>query len=116
MSDLPAARPFPWKCGHCRERAVQPDTVPYSVEMEHDGRLVTVSIPALRVPRCQKCGQLVLDDEANRQISAALRQQRRLLTPDQIRENREALRLTPDQLAVRLGVSEAEVARWESGV
>lgn len=114
-ASLPDTKPFPWKCGHCRERAVNPAIVAYTTEADYDGRTYTVTVPELRVPRCERCGELVLDSAANRQISDALRQQLRLLTPEQIRQNREALGLTQRQLAGHLGIAEATLSRWETG-
>ena len=75
----------------------------------------TVTVPELKVPRCQSCGELVLDSAANRQITEALRQHLRLLTPGQIRTNRETLGLTQRQLASHLGIAEATLSRWETG-
>jgi putative zinc finger/helix-turn-helix YgiT family protein len=111
----PLSRPFPWKCGHCRQRAVNSVTIPYTTEIDHDGRIYTVTVPALEVPRCENCGELVLDTAANRQISAELRRQLGLLTPEEIRRHREALGLTQKQLASELAVAEATLSRWETG-
>jgi len=108
-------KPFPWKCGHCRKRAVQPAVVPYTTEDEYDGRMYTVTVPELRIPRCQNCGELVLDSPASRQITDSLRQQLRLLTPEQIRRSREALGLTQQQLASYLGIEEVTMSRLETG-
>lgn len=115
-SDNVAVKPFPWKCGHCRRRTVQPATVRYEVEIVHDGRTYAIIVPALHAPKCQNCGELVLDDGANQQISEAFRSQAMLLTPEQIRGAREALGLTQKQLAQRLEVAEATLSRWETGV
>jgi putative zinc finger/helix-turn-helix YgiT family protein len=115
MTQLPERKPFPWKCGNCRERAVNLATVAYTVEEDHDGRTYTVTVPDLQTPRCDRCGELVLDDAANRQISAALRQQLGLLTPQEIRQGREALGLTQRQMANQLGIAEATLSRWETG-
>src|SRR5688572_19143908 len=112
MLSLPDAKLFPWKCGHCRQRAVERAVVPYTSEAEYDGRTYEVTVPELVAPRCRNCGQLVLDTSANQQITAALRQQLRLLTPEQIRWNRESLGLTQGELASHLGVAEATVTRW----
>ena len=108
-------KPFPWKCGQCGQRTVIQSTVPYSVEMEHDGRSYTIEIPALDAPRCQQCGEIVLDDAANHQISNAFRQHLGLLTPEQIRRNRESLSKTQRELAAALGIAEATLSRWETG-
>src|SRR5262249_38605405 len=113
--NLPAVKPFPWKCGHCRQRTVFPDQVPYTVEVVHDGRAYTVTVPDLQTPRCRNCGELVLGDAANRQVSNAFRRQAHLLTPQQIRQARESLGLTQKQLANRLEVAEATLSRWETG-
>jgi putative zinc finger/helix-turn-helix YgiT family protein len=111
----PSTKPFPWKCGHCRERAVAPAVTSYTVEIDHDGRTYTVTVPDLETPRCANCGQLVLIDAANRRISDTFRQQLGLLLPAQIRQNREALRLTQKELADQLGIDEATLSRWETG-
>ena len=110
-----ALKPFPWKCGRCGERAVVPAIVSYTTQIEHDGRSYSVTVPALEIPRCSKCGAMVRDDPSNRRISDALRQQLGLLTPEQIRKNRETLGLTQRQLANRLGIADATLSRWETG-
>jgi putative zinc finger/helix-turn-helix YgiT family protein len=81
----------------------------------HDGRSYTVTVPALRPPRCRACGERVLDTEANQLISRAFRQQAQLLAPEEIRQYRKALGLTQEQLASTLGVAEATLSRWETG-
>jgi putative zinc finger/helix-turn-helix YgiT family protein len=89
--------------------------VPYSVQIDHDGRKYQVSIPNLVVPRCGQCGTIALDEEANRAISAAFRKEANLLTPEQIREHRLALGLTQQALADALGVAVSTLSRWETG-
>ena len=108
-------KPFPWKCAACRERRVYPAAVDYAATIEHDGRPYDVRIPGLKVPRCENCGKLVMVESANLAVSDALRHAAGLLTPAQIRENREALGLTQKQLAARLRVADATVSRWETG-
>lgn len=109
-------RPFPWKCGTCRERAVNPAVLPrYATELEHDGREYRVSVTSLQVARCDKCGAIMLDDAANRRLSDALRSQAGLLQPSEIRAHREALGLTQRALAGHLHIAEATLSRWETG-
>jgi putative zinc finger/helix-turn-helix YgiT family protein len=110
-----AEREFSKKCSKCRERAVVLAAVPYTTQVDHDGRKYTVTIPDLVVPRCAKCGTISLDDEANRQISAAFRRQAGLLSPEQIRTHRVALGLTQQALAELLGVAVFTLSRWETG-
>jgi putative zinc finger/helix-turn-helix YgiT family protein len=109
------AREFSSKCSQCRQRAVVLATVPYTVQVDHDGRKYTVTIPEFVVPRCANCGNVVLDEEANRAISAAFRKQAGLLAPEEIRQQRLALGLTQQELADRLGVAESTLSRWETG-
>ncbi len=108
-------KPFPWKCGTCRERGLAPVTIPYSTEIQHDGRIYAVSIPALDVLLCGNCGAIMLNDEADDKISDALRQAAGLMSPEEIRRNREALGMTQKQLATLLDAGEATLSRWESG-
>lgn len=103
------------KCGKCRERAVALATAPYTTQINHDGRKYTICLPDLVVPRCGNCGAVSLDDEANRRISAAFRDQAGLLPPDLIRKHRAALGLTQQALAELLGVAVATLSRWETG-
>lgn len=114
-SNQPEIRPFPWKCGQCRQREVYPIEGAYSTEIVHDGRSYTVTLPSLRRFGCRNCGEVDLDEEASKQISQAFRRQAGLLTPEEIRQNRKMLGLTQEELAERLGVAEATLSRWENG-
>jgi putative zinc finger/helix-turn-helix YgiT family protein len=111
----PGDKPFPWRCLKCRKRDVFPTIIPYTAEVTHDGRLYEVALPALEVPRCRSCGELVFTNRVDEQITDALRARLRLLTPAQIREGRKSLRLLQQELAERLGVAEATISRWETG-
>src|ERR1051326_1330872 len=82
-------KPYPWKCGRCGERTVNPATVDYAMLIEHDNRSLELRVPQLAVARCEACGEIVLDDEANERISTALRSQLGVLTPEQIQQNRQ---------------------------
>lgn len=86
------------------------------LQIKHDGRLYTVEIPRLRVPRCAACGELVLENDADEQIAQALREQIGLLSGEQIRANREELGLSQRNLAEHLGVAVETISRWENGV
>jgi putative zinc finger/helix-turn-helix YgiT family protein len=108
-------KPYPWKCGQCRERAVYRVTVPYSVDLEHDGRTYAISVADLTLHRCRKCGAMSLDDEANRRITEALRHAVGLLPPEEIRQHREHLGLTQKELARHLEIAESTLSRWETG-
>lgn len=108
-------RAFPNCCGKCGQKQMRLATVPYATTIEHDGRSYQVEIPALTVPQCANCQRISIDDEADRQISAAFRREARLLAPEEIRQGREKLGLTQKQFAALLGVGEATMSRWETG-
>ena len=110
-----AERAFSRKCGKCRQRAMELASVPYTTQIDHDGRKYTLTIPDLVVPRCANCGTISPDDEANRQNSAAFRKQAGLLSPEQIRSQRLALGLTQQALADLLGVAVFTLSHWETG-
>ncbi len=107
-------RTYPKRCGKCGKK-MELVTVPYGMTIEHDGRAYRVEIPALTVPRCAHCQRISIDEEADREISAAFRREAHLLTPEEIRQSREKLDLTQKQFAQLLGVGEATVSRWETG-
>jgi putative zinc finger/helix-turn-helix YgiT family protein len=102
-------------CGICRERAVQPATLHYEATVAHDGREYAIVLPDLQLFQCTACGNLVLDDAADNRVSDALRAKVGLLRPDEIREHREALDLTAEQLAQYLGISTPTLLNWERG-
>src|SRR5579871_3808255 len=110
------AKPYPWKCAACRERAVAPVTLPsYSASLAHDGKTYEVELRDLPVLRCGRCGEVVFGDEAEIRLSDALRDAAGLLHPAEIRGRREALGLTQKGLARRLRIAEATLSRWETG-
>ncbi|MBM4090047.1 MAG: helix-turn-helix domain-containing protein [Planctomycetes bacterium] len=112
----PRDKPFPWRCPECGKRQVRPANIHHNAEIKHDGRVYSVAIPSLKVPRCEACGELVFDNDADSQIADALREQLALLSPGQIRQNREQLRLSQRDLAEHLGVAVETISRWENGV
>jgi putative zinc finger/helix-turn-helix YgiT family protein len=109
-------RPFPWPCANCLKDEVYPVTMPYTTEVRHDGRTYKLTLPALRIPKCRACGELVFSNSVDDQIVQALRAEARLLTPQQIREGREALGLQSKEMAERLGVAKETLSRWETGM
>jgi putative zinc finger/helix-turn-helix YgiT family protein len=109
-------KPYPWKCGRCRERAVTGVVLENSrTELEHDGRKYQVELTDFQVAKCQHCGAMVFDDAANRRLSDGLRSAAGLLQPGEIRASREALGLTQKSLANLLQIAESTLSRWETG-
>ena len=109
-------KPYPWKCGICRERALAPVVLPsYEAELEHDGRKYPLMLRDFEVLRCGHCGAVVLNDDMEQRLDAALRTAAGLLAPAEIRRRREALGLTQKELAAYLQISESTLSRWETG-
>ena len=108
-------REFSKKCSKCQERAVVIATIPYETQINYDGRLHDLKIPALTVPQCAACGNISIDLTASDQISRSFRSQLGLLEPDEIRRRREKLGLTQQALAELLDVEAGEIAWWENG-
>ncbi len=109
-------KPFPWRCSNCREQSLYEATVDHTTPMFHDGREYTVTVKDLKTPKCKSCGIVHPDDEAMEAITIAFMQQIKLLTPAQIREHRIKADLTQVELAAALGVADATVSRWETGM
>jgi hypothetical protein len=49
-------------------------SIAYECQRKHQGATITVSLPALAVPQCADCGELVFDYVAEAQINEAYRQ------------------------------------------
>jgi DNA-binding transcriptional regulator YiaG len=84
----------------------------YDAEVRHDGRLHTFTIPDLDIPVCQACGNKVFTEKVDDQISAALRSDLDLLTPEKMREALGRISMTQKEAAERLGIAEATLSRW----
>ena len=79
------SRPFPRICATCRERSVQPITLPtYSTIVDHDGRSYDIALTDVSGTRCDNCGALILDDSVSDRIDDQLREQAGLLRPAEI--------------------------------
>jgi hypothetical protein len=64
-------RPFPWFCPNCRRQEVRRVTIHYECQRLDNGRPITVVLPALDVPRCGNCGELVFTYDTEEQINRA---------------------------------------------
>jgi hypothetical protein len=87
--------------------------IPYRATLRYEEQPCTVDIPNLTVPRCGACGEMLFDNAANDQISDAFRAHLRLLAPEQIRRNRTALKLSPEELSGQLGMPPGTVGELE---
>jgi len=90
--------------------------VPYSIQVDHDGRKYQVTVPDLLLPKCSNCGEIALDEQASRDIDTAFRRVAGLLSPEEIREGRTRLGLNQQAFADQLGIAVSTLSRWENGV
>lgn len=112
---MPSNKPFPWRCPTCSKREINLNVVDFKIDVKHDGRLHKLHLPRFSVPKCASCGELILGNDADDQIQAALREHLNLLSPNDIRVWREKLDLTQRQLGSALGIAHETISRWESG-
>lgn len=111
----PNARPYPRRCHACREVAVHRAEERRTVEAKYDGTQYTLTVPAFPLSRCARCGATTVGHDSDEAINRALRDHVGLLHPHEIRANRNALGLTQQQLAERLGWAPETVCRAETG-
>ena len=107
-----APPPFPWRCRHCGKTEVVLGKTSYAAEVRHDDRLHTFTVLDLELPICRACGEKVFTEEADLQISAALRSHLNLLTPEQIRTAIDRVGMSQSEVAERLGIAEQALSGW----
>jgi len=69
------SRPYPWWCGACKQKSINPITIPYLATILHNGRLVPVTIASLKVNKCSICKEIWFDLETDAQINIAYKEQ-----------------------------------------
>ena len=60
-------------------------TISYDTEFRHDGKLHHFTVPELKIPVCEACGEKVFNEKVDDQITDALRVHLHLLFPHDIR-------------------------------
>ena len=108
-------KPFPWRCPECGKKEVRAARVAYTAEIKYDGRLYTVEIPDLFVPRCGACGELAFDIRADEQIARHCEISLAFCPPSRSAPTGRSLGLSQRQLAEHLGVAVGTISRWETG-
>jgi len=96
---------------------------PYEETITHDGRTCVIRVPDLEIIRCtnpdcrpqQPSDMIILDDAAVRRLDAETYRQLGLLSPQEIRAQRERLGLTQQELQDLLRLGGNSLSRWESG-
>lgn len=109
------SKPYPRKCFNCLEQAVSQAFEDTAVELQHDGRPLTVRVPGLEVETCAACGNRTWSHDSARRVEDALWVASGILMPAEILAARLRLACSQAELAAIFDVSESEYARWESG-
>ena len=105
-----------WRRGRPRPEGLSRPDVPYTMKLA-DGRLLYVEVPG-RYTATDRSGRVAFTPEGVRfldRIRALRMEASRAPSPGYITSLREALGLTQQELAVRLGVNKLTVSRWERG-
>ncbi len=114
-NEPPKSKPFPWRCGACGEKAVQPAVVAYTATPVFEGRKYTLIFPDMEAARCECCGELILPSASHHRITVSLIKAAGLLEPHQIREKMEKLGLSVEEFAEAIGAKKEMVAYWVGG-
>ena len=72
LAQARGARPWPWKCVHCRGET-WPSTVEYDGQRNFNGQVVKFHVNEVPVGRCSKCGEVVFYGDSDDVIQAAAR-------------------------------------------
>jgi putative zinc finger/helix-turn-helix YgiT family protein len=102
--------PFPWRCIECGEKQIFRLATDYFVTVKHE-----IQVPGLEIPTCRKCGEQVFTSKEDDQITAKLRAEIHLLTPEEIRSKRQELSLNQEEFADQIGAAKETISRWETG-
>lgn len=112
------------RCHVCGQRTLRRVRRPFEYEKSHDGRPpVTIRIPDLEVIACvnpdchpeHPSDTILHDDDAARRIDIETYRQLGLLTPEEIRTQREKLGLSQQEMQELLGLGGNSLSRWENG-
>lgn len=105
-----------WRRGRARSESLTRQDVPYTMKLT-DGRTIYVEVPG-RYTVLDRSGQVAFTPEGVRfldRVRALALDVGGAPSPGYIASLREALGLTQQELAVRLGVNKLTVSRWERG-
>jgi putative zinc finger/helix-turn-helix YgiT family protein len=111
-----ADKPYPWTCGQCAQKTIEPVVKDYQIAFKHDGKLHQITLPQVEVPTCRNCGTEHTDIQISRQVTSELRRKIGLMFPDEIKRQRTALKLSQEQLGECIGAAKESISRWENGV
>ena len=110
-----ADKPYPWTCGNCTQKKVQPVIGDYATQFKHDGKLYDIVLSQVEIPTCQNCGTVQTGIEFGDKVTKALREIVDLLAPNEIKQQRTALNLNQEQLGDCIGAAKESISRWETG-
>lgn len=110
-----ADKPYPWTCGNCAQKKVEPVIGDYAVQFKHDGKVHDIVLSQIAIPTCQNCGTVQTGTEIGDKVTKALRDKVGLLSSEEIKRQRTALNLSQEQLGECIGAAKESISRWETG-
>ena len=66
-------RIFPWRCPVCKNKTVVHQNIKYKSDVKRKGKMHHIVIDNLSVPKCTFCGEILFDNEADKQIVEELK-------------------------------------------
>ena len=86
---------YPRGCALCATETVFRAFIPHVASVVHDGERLVITIEALAVDRCSRCGEVYFTNESSDQISAAVRAKLGLLQTEEILQRANELGISP---------------------
>lgn len=99
-------------CFECEAGMLQPVVQDYT---SHHPTLGEVTIPGVRMLRCDRCGDTVLGEEGNQRIDAWFDKGLNAISPEEIQSFLSKYGLTQKEASRITGLGEKNISRWASG-
>lgn len=104
------------ECPVCGSKAIVVSKGQKRFPFNLDGKVHNIVVKGLTWEECSDCHESFFDDNATRLIEAARFHEMALLTPAELKQIREELKLSQASMAHLLGVGEKSYLRWETGL
>ncbi|MBN8461042.1 MAG: type II toxin-antitoxin system MqsA family antitoxin [Verrucomicrobia bacterium] len=108
----PKARPESIPCFDCEAGSLQPVLLDHSTNHPRLGR---ITIPAVPMLRCDRCGATVIGEDGNTHIDTFLDKALHAISPQEIQAFLDKYKLTQKRAAEITGYGEKNISRWLGG-
>ncbi|MCM8760828.1 MAG: type II toxin-antitoxin system MqsA family antitoxin [Candidatus Omnitrophica bacterium] len=104
------------KCPLCNDGYLEDEISDHETYFREGTRNIKLVVKNLNIKRCNKCKEEFLPKEALNRVQAEKHKKRGLLTMEQLKEIRQKLGYTQEEMADLLGVGKKSYLRWEKGL